>query len=139
MIILTGSASDRGLVEQVASRTKVDALQMVGGVGVRGFSAVVEELDLFITGDTGPMHIAHAVGAPNLAIFGPSDPVRYGPEGPSDKRVTIRRPLYCSPCNMIRKPPQECASAKAPECLDGISVDQVLKASMGLLEKRLHA
>jgi ADP-heptose:LPS heptosyltransferase len=100
---------------------------------------VVERLDLFITGDTGPMHIAHAVGAPNLAIFGPSDPVRYGPEGPSDKRVVIRQPLYCSPCNMIRKPPRECTQARAPECLDGISVDQVLKASVGLLEKTPNA
>jgi ADP-heptose:LPS heptosyltransferase len=135
-ILLTGSASDRGLVEQVASRTRVDALQMVGGAGVRDFAAVVERLDLFITGDTGPMHIAHAVGTPNLAIFGPSDPVRYGPEGPSDKRVVIRQPLYCSPCNMIRKPPRECTQARAPECLDGISVDQVLKSSMILLEKR---
>ena len=134
-ILLTGGPSDRDLVEQVASRTKGESLQMIGGAGVRDFAAVVEGLDLFVTGDTGPMHIAHAVGATNLAIFGPSDPVRYGPEGQSDNRMVVRKALYCSPCNMIRKPPQECVSAKAPECLERISLDQVLKASLGLLEK----
>ncbi len=134
-ILLTGGPSDRDLVEQVSARASVNTRQLVGGAGVRDFAAAVEELDLFVTGDTGPMHIAHAVGAPNLAIFGPSDPVRYGPEGPSDRRVVVRQPLYCSPCNMIRKPPQECVSAGAPECLDGISLDQVLKASLDLLEK----
>jgi heptosyltransferase-2/heptosyltransferase-3 len=138
-ILLTGGASDRELVERVASRTKAKAIQMVGGAGIRDFAAVVEELDLFVTGDTGPMHIAHAVGAPNLAIFGPSDPIRYGPEGSSDRRVVVRQPLCCSPCNMIRKPPKECVSARAPECLDGISLDQVLKASLDLLEKTAPA
>ncbi len=135
-ILITGGPSDRGLVEEVVNRAGVATHRLVAETGVRAFSAVLEQLDLFVTGDTGPMHIAHAVGAPNLAIFGPSDPVRYGPEGNGDKRAVLRQALYCSPCNMIRKPPPECSALDAPECLETIGVDQALTAALGLLEKR---
>jgi ADP-heptose:LPS heptosyltransferase len=135
-VVLTGGPSDRGLVERVGARTQAPTLRIVGGSGLRPFSAVVEELDLFVTGDTGPMHISHAVGTPNLAIFGPSDPVRYGPENDEGLRVVIREPLDCSPCNMIRNPPVECTTASAPECLERITVDRVLQAALRLLEKR---
>jgi ADP-heptose:LPS heptosyltransferase len=135
-VLVTGGPSDRELVEEVTSRAGVEIHPLVAEIGVRTFSAVVAELDLFITGDTGPMHIAHAVDTPNLAIFGPSDPVRYGPEGNGEKRVVLRHPLYCSPCNMIRKPPPECAVLDAPECLEAIGVDQALAAALSLLEKR---
>ncbi len=134
-VLVTGGPSDRELVEEVMSRAGVKIHRLVAETGVRTFSAVVAELDLFITGDTGPMHIAQAVGAPNLAIFGPSDPVRYGPEGNGEKRVVLRQPLYCSPCNMIRKPPPECSVLDAPECLAAIGVDQALAAALGLLER----
>lgn len=135
-VVVTGGPSDRELVEEVMSRAGVGIHRLVAKAGVRTFSAVVAELDLFITGDTGPMHIANAVGAPNLAIFGPSDPVRYGPEDNGEKRVVLRHPLYCSPCNMIRKPPPECSVLDAPECLERIGVDQALAAALGLLDRR---
>lgn len=135
-IVVTGGPSDRELVEEVMSRTGVTTRRLAAESGIRAFAAVVAELDLFVTGDTGPMHIAHAVGAPNLAIFGPSDPVRYGPEGDGEKRVVLRQPLYCSPCNMIRKPPPECSALDAPECLESIGVDQALTAALGLLGRR---
>jgi ADP-heptose:LPS heptosyltransferase len=74
------------------------------------------------------MHLSHAVGTSNVAIFGPSDPVRYGPEASLGLSRVVREPVFCSPCNMIRKPPAECARAQAPECIAGIKVEQVLDA-----------
>jgi ADP-heptose:LPS heptosyltransferase len=132
-ILITGGPSDGSLVEEVVNRAKVSAHRLVSAAGVRAVSAVLEQLDLFVTCDTGPMHIAHAVGAPNLAIFGPSDPVRYGPEGNGQKRFVLRQPLHCSPCNMIRKPPPECSALDAPDCLQTIDVDRALRAALGLL------
>jgi ADP-heptose:LPS heptosyltransferase len=135
-VVLTGGPSDRDLVEQVGSKTKAPTLRLVGSAGLRDFSAFIEKLDLFVTGDTGPMHISNAVGTPNLAIFGPSDPVRYGPENDEGLRAVVREPLDCSPCNMIRNPPFECTEANAPECLERLTVDRVLQAALRLLEKR---
>ncbi len=81
------------------------------------------------------MHLAHSVGAPTLAIFGPSDPARYGAEGESPKRVVLREPLFCSPCNMIRKPPRECTVPEAPECLSKVTVERVLDGALRVLQK----
>jgi ADP-heptose:LPS heptosyltransferase len=92
---------------------------------------VLKRLAIFVTGDTGPMHLAAAVGTPVVALFGPSVPARYAPLT-TDSRV-VRVDLPCSPCNRIRRPPDRCRG-RVPECLDGISVDAVLAAARGLLE-----
>jgi ADP-heptose:LPS heptosyltransferase len=128
-VVLTGSDADRELVENVAARSKSGPKKLIGGIGLRGFAGFLERLDLFVSGDTGPMHLADAVGCPGVAIFGPSDPRRYRPEG-DDLRTVVRNPLYCSPCNMIRRPPRECSRLEAPECVSTITVDQVLQASL---------
>jgi ADP-heptose:LPS heptosyltransferase len=127
-VIVTGASGDRALVETIATKATSKPETLVG-TDLATFAAVVERFDVFVTGDTGPMHLSHAVGTPNVAIFGPSDPVRYGP--PDNRAVwrrVVRQPVYCSPCNMIRRPPTECARATAPECIAGISVAQVLDA-----------
>ena len=131
-VILTGASSDRELVEHVATRCKTAPQILIGEVGLRGFAALLEQLDLFVSGDTGPMHLADAVACPGVAIFGPSDPRRYRPES-GEYRTVVRNPLYCSPCNMIRKPPRECALLEAPECLSTITVDQMAEAVLGRL------
>jgi heptosyltransferase I len=88
-------------------------------------AAVLQRLDLFVTGDTGPMHLAHAVGTPIVAVFGPSDPARYAPRGPRDRVVRVDLP--CSPCNRIRVPPARC-TGHTPDCLTGVDVASVLAA-----------
>jgi ADP-heptose:LPS heptosyltransferase len=128
-VVVTGSSADRPLVERIVGRTSSSPRALLGWP-LATFAAAIESFDVFVTGDTGPMHVAHAVGTPNVAIFGPSDPVRYGP--PSDVgeagRWVVRQDLYCSPCNMIRRPPRECIAARAPECISRIGVEDVLAA-----------
>ena len=127
-VIVTGASGDRALVETIVNQATSKPETLVGNE-LATFAAVVERFDVFVTGDTGPMHLSHAVGTPNVAIFGPSDPVRYGPpDNDAVGRRVVRQPVYCSPCNMIRRPPRECARATAPECIAGISVEQVLDA-----------
>jgi ADP-heptose:LPS heptosyltransferase len=90
--------------------------------------AVIEGLDLFLSADTGPMHMACAVDTRSVSVFGPTDPVRYfsGGTGESGSRhAVVRAELWCSPCNLIRKPPAECASVAMPECLELVSVEAV--------------
>ena len=100
---------------------------LLGGGGLRDLAAFVEQLGLFVSGDTGPMHLADAVACPGVAVFGPSDPRRYRPES-GENLTVVRNPLYCSPCNMIRKPPRECALLETPECLSTITVAQMAEA-----------
>jgi ADP-heptose:LPS heptosyltransferase len=136
-VVLTGAASDEPLVEKIRARCETPPRVLLG-VPLATFAAVIERFDVFVTGDTGPMHLSHAVGTPNVAIFGPSDPVRYGPEpgGSAPLRRVVRRPVFCSPCNMIRRPPRECAELPSPECISGITVDDVSAALSAALSDR---
>ncbi|MBA3885062.1 MAG: glycosyltransferase family 9 protein [Acidobacteria bacterium] len=131
-IVLTGSLADRPLVEDVrrmlpAERT-IDAT-IAGDLLTVG--AVLERLDVLVTGDTGPMHLAHAIGTPVVAVFGPSDPVRYAPGGPLDRVVRVDLP--CAPCNRIRLPPERCIG-HTPDCLALVTSDEVFDAVMLVLE-----
>ncbi len=125
-IVLTGTAADRAQVELVRAALPPDrVLVLSADAGLIAAAAVIGQLDLFVTGDTGPMHLANAVGTPVVAIFGPSDPRRYAPRGTRD--TVVRIDLPCSPCNRIRRPPARCVG-HTPDCLSGIETARVLAA-----------
>lgn len=131
-IVLTGAAADRSLVDFVRGRLPAErVVDASGEPDMLVLAAVLQRLDLFITGDTGPMHVAAAVGTPVVAVFGPSDPVRYAPGGPRDRVVRIDLP--CAPCNRIRLPPARCVG-HLPDCLAGISADRVFETAIAVLE-----
>ena len=125
-VVLTGTPADRAQVEVVRSALPAGrVIDLCGNADLLASAAVIEQLDLFVTGDTGPLHLANAVGTPVVAIFGPSDPARYGPRGSRD--IVVRIDLPCSPCNRIRLPPARCIG-HTPDCLAGIEVARVLAA-----------
>ena len=125
-IVLTGGDSDRELVRAVkADLPPSRVVDLCGTLDLTVLAAVIERLDLFVTGDTGPMHVAHAVGTPTVSIFGPSDPIRYARRDPQHRVVRIDLP--CSPCNRIRGPPARC-TGHTPDCLAGVTVDLVQQA-----------
>ena len=132
-VVLTGAPTDTALVRAVEADIPdfVRVLNLCGRADVIDLAAVLERLAIFVTGDTGPMHLAAAVGTPVLALFGPSVPARYAPRSAGSRVVRVDLP--CSPCNRIRLPPARCRG-RVPDCLDGISVDAVLAAARGLLE-----
>lgn len=132
-IVLTGGAADRAMVDIVKARVPAaHTVDLSGQIDLVELAAVLEQVDVLITGDTGPMHLAAAVRTPIVAVFGPSDPVRYAPSGPADRVVRVDLP--CSPCNRIRRPPERCVG-HIPECLTSISADRVLDAVRSSLEQ----
>ena len=132
-IVLTGSGDDRSLVDSVSRILPVEhVIDVAGHLDLLTLAAVLERLDLLITGDTGPMHLAVGVNTPVVAVFGPSAPVRYAPRGPSDRVVRVDLP--CSPCNRIRLPPARCVG-HTPDCLASISADRVFTAALSVLDE----
>jgi len=130
-VVLTGASTDRGIVDQVrraiGDRPIIDA---AGALDLPGTAALLSRLDVLITGDTGPMHMAAAVGTPVVALFGPSDPRRYGPL--ATKQRVLRVQLPCSPCGQVRLPPERCRG-HVPDCMDGITVEAVVRAARELM------
>jgi heptosyltransferase I len=81
-----------------------------------------------VTVDSGPMHIAGAVGTPVVALFGPTDPARTGPVGPA---TVLRQPLDCSPCLSRR-----CRIADRHRCMREIRPAAVVEAVRDRLQAR---
>lgn len=132
-ILLTGSREDRPLIDRVSrvlpSGAVIDAS---GDESLLTLAALLNDVDLLITGDTGPMHVAAAVGTPIVAVFGPSDPRRYAPRGPLDQVVRIDLP--CAPCNRIRLPPARCTGV-TPDCLALVAADRVFDMAAAVLDQ----
>jgi lipopolysaccharide heptosyltransferase II len=133
-IVLTGSAGDRPIVDRVASQIgPARVIDACGALDLPALAALLGRLDVLVTGDTGPMHLAAAMGTPLVALFGPSNPTRYGPLA-EDAHV-IRIDLPCSPCGRVRLPPERCRG-HVPDCLDGIDVARVAAAATDQIDRR---
>ncbi|HLJ35636.1 MAG TPA: glycosyltransferase family 9 protein, partial [Ktedonobacteraceae bacterium] len=76
-VILTGGHGEETTVQLVAQYMKTPCLNLAGKTSLGGLAAIISELDLFISNDTGPAHIANAVDTPSITIFGPVDPKRW--------------------------------------------------------------
>ncbi|HEV8631125.1 MAG TPA: lipopolysaccharide heptosyltransferase II [Thermoanaerobaculia bacterium] len=92
---------------------------------LRGLAAVLAHLDLLVTNDTGPMHLAAALGVPCLALFGPTDPRRTAPAGEGHRVLYTDR--WCSPCFRRRCP------LLHHRCLRDIGVATVRDAALAML------
>jgi ADP-heptose:LPS heptosyltransferase len=135
-ILITGSEADRPLADALGKALRPKSLDLTGRLSVRESLALIAHLDLFVSPDTGPMHMACAVDTPSVSVFGPSDPVRYfsgGDGSGASRHVVVKPDLWCAPCNLIRKPPEECAGPEAPECLRLIAPETVYAAAARLL------
>lgn len=130
--VLLGPAAERPRAEAVvrALPPGVRVLDLVGEAPLVDLAAILERLALLIVGDTGPAHLAAAVGTPVVAIFGPSDPRRYAPRGARSR--VVHAALWCRPCNRMRRPPARCRGV-TPDCLAGVGVDAVVEAALDLL------
>ena len=103
-ILLTGSTAEIPLGEALAQIAKVEAINLIGKTTLMQLGALIESCNLYLTCDSGPMHIAAAVGTPTIALFGPTSPARHGPYGENHK--IIEKPVECRPCykrNCMRK------------------------------------
>jgi ADP-heptose:LPS heptosyltransferase len=131
--VLTGGPADQAIVDDVRPALEgVPVIDVVGRLGLVDLAAVLDELDVLVTGDTGPMHLAAAVQTPVVALFGPSNPLRYGPSDAGSRIIRIDLP--CSPCGQVRLPPERCRG-HVPDCLHGIQVDTVVAAVDDLLNR----
>lgn len=130
--VLLGSAAERSHAEAVtrALPAGIRTIDLVGRAPLVDLAAILQRMALLITGDTGPMHLAAAVGTPVLAIFGPSDPRRYAPR--HTRSTVVHADLWCRPCNRFRRPPARCYGT-TPDCLTGVSVEAVVEAARRLL------
>lgn len=124
-VALFGSASERELCASVASEIGDLAHNLAGQTSLRDFIDMASACRLFLTNDSGAMHIASALGVPSVTIFGSTDDVTTGPTGPLAR--IVREPVECSPC--LRR---ECPIDH--RCMTRIPASRVTATALELLK-----
>jgi heptosyltransferase II len=129
-VLLIGSADEADVTREVTSGMRNQAVVLTGKTSLDQITAVLSLADLVVTNDTGPAHIAAALGRPTLVIFGPTNPLTTRPFAPEAE--ILRRPPDCAPC-MLRDCPID------HRCMTAISVDEVFEHSQALLKRASFA
>ncbi len=120
-VVVIGSADDRHDVEQLRTLTNSPFIDLTGAVPLGSLPALLSKAAAMITNDSGPMHIAAALGVPVVAIFGPTSAIRTGPYGAGHRVLTASVP--CRPCFS-----RVCRHTPEMECLQLVQPCQVLDA-----------
>lgn len=125
-VAVFGSSSERSLCEEVATSVSGQGIKTHNFAGETKLDIFIEMASacaLYLTNDSGAMHIACAVEVPTVAVFGPTDESATGPTGPFAR--VIRESVDCSPC-LLRECPID------HRCMSRVSVDRVVESALDL-------
>ena len=129
-ILLIGSAAEEDVSLEVSERMRNNPVMLTGKTKLAELVAVLSLVDLLVTNDTGPAHIAAALGRPTLVIFGPTNPLTTRPFSPLAE--IVRHPPDCAPC-MLRDCPID------HRCMTAIQPDEVFERARIILGRRKTA
>ncbi len=120
-VVLPGAAKDVARVQKIAEQSGVSPVVMAGETGLLCLAALLKRADILITADSGPLHLASALGTDVVALFGPTRPEITGPQGNGRSRI-LQKDVGCNraPCYYL-----ECADNI---CMKEVSVEDVLQA-----------
>jgi len=124
-VVFSGEPEEESIIEEVLGLMRHKARSSVGLTTIRQLGVLMQRASLVITNDSASLHLASAVDAPTIAIFGPTDAAKYGPT--SSRHRTIRRTLFCTPC-------EQALCRFSHECMRFISADEVYRAACELLD-----
>jgi ADP-heptose:LPS heptosyltransferase len=116
--VMLGSAGDHELARAAAAEAPHRCLNLTAQTTLPEMVECLRASEALVTNDTGPMHVAAALGRPVVGLFGPTDPHRTGPYRQTD--LVLRHPLPCAPCMS-----GHCQNSHPLECLDRITPARV--------------
>jgi heptosyltransferase-2 len=125
-IVILGSKAERSIADEISAQIQASSVNLAGETTLGQLMGILRECSLFITNDSGPMHLAAAMNVPQLAIFGSTSEIATGPL--SKNALVIKNPVDCNPC-FLRECPVDF------ECMDSITVEQVSAAADRVLEQ----
>jgi ADP-heptose:LPS heptosyltransferase len=105
---------------------------MVGDASIGQLAALYKRCAAVLGPDSGPLHLAAAVGTATVTLFGPADPVEFGPWGPAERHLVLTSTIGCRPCRVIDWGTDDPANHP---CIRDITVDRVLEAARRLVQR----
>ncbi len=121
--LLTGSPPEEKACREVARAGGGSTRTLAGSLHVLELAGILSMARAVVVADTGPGHLAAAVGTPVVSLFGPTDPSASGPAAPPERVRILRAGLPCSPCK--DRPGVDCKDNK---CMQAITAEMVLQA-----------
>jgi heptosyltransferase-2 len=119
-IVLFGSKAEEPIARDVSGRIGRQSVNLAGQTTLGLLMGLLKECALLVTNDSGPMHLAAALGVPQVAVFGSTSDTATGPL--SGVAEVVRNPVDCSPC-FLRECPIDF------RCMTGIAAEQVVEAA----------
>ena len=132
-VVIFGSAGERALCETVAESLRRDAIEvhnLAGETTLREFIDLAAACRLFLTNDSGAMHVASALAVPTVAVFGATDDTTTGPTGPLAR--VVREHAECSPC-LLRECPID------HRCMTAVTVERTAAVALELWKEATPA
>ena len=114
-IVITAGPGEESIANKIQKSCNAHTV-VAGNMKLSGFVALLDRCEVFIGSDTGPLHLAAALGRRVIGLYGPTDPVRNGPWG--DMNFVISKQISCSGCWR-----RKCSDVR---CMDGIAVSDVM-------------
>ena len=130
-VVIIGSENERGVADELMKAARQPFVSLVGETTLREVAALMTHCHLFVGNDAGPMHMAAAVGCPVVALFGPTDPAVWGPQG--EHCQTIYKGLDCRECFY-----PGCQRGEM-SCMKLISVEEVWQLARSRVSASRHA
>jgi lipopolysaccharide heptosyltransferase II len=130
-VILTGSASEKPLVQAIAEQMTSQPLVAAGQTTLGQLAALMARCRLALGVDSGPLHLAVAVGTPTVHLYGPVDSRTFGPWGDPARHIVLTSDMDCIPCDRLDYREDEW---EAHPCVRDISETQVTEAARRLLD-----
>lgn len=129
-VLLTGASSERSLTAAVRAAMHGPAIDLAGATPLPLLTALLAGARLVLGGDTGPLHLAAALGVPTVSVFGPTDPAHYAPLGPRAR--VARRVVPCGPCYDLSRPADCRLPDRSALCMALVGPEEVLAAARAL-------
>lgn len=115
-VVLVGLKEDEDVIGSITKKMKNKPCNLVNRLNIRQLASLLKHSKLLITNDSAPLHLGCAVGVKVLALFGPTDPNKYGPTGEFD--IYINKKLSCAPCeSAVCSYNYECMKLITPEAV----------------------
>lgn len=131
-VVLTGGEGERGLAAAVAAAASVSVIDAAGQTTLGQLAALYGRCALVLGSDSGPLHLAVAVDAPTVHLYGPVPAAKFGPWGDPARHVVLTSPFPCVPCDRLDWPT---VALPQHRCMAAIRPETVWAAAEMLLER----
>jgi lipopolysaccharide heptosyltransferase II len=136
-VLIVGASEDRAALDHLALSIGNTATSLAGRTSLKELAAIFGMAEFAVTVDTGPMHLAAAMGTTTVALFGPTAPWRTGPYG--KEHLVLRTGIECSPCFKRECPEPNTEGREDPKCMSDITPAAVAEAIEQLLKTKRGA